>query len=66
MATTASPRPAVVLDPAAQAFADAAAAPPFLYELGPDDGRKALDKVQAGPIARPAAAIDDLRSRAHN
>jgi acetyl esterase len=61
MATTTSPRPAVVLDPAAQAFADANASPPFLFELGPEQGRKVLDQVQSRPIAKPAAYIEDLR-----
>jgi acetyl esterase len=39
----------VVLEPASQAFVEAAAAPP-LYELGPDGARKVLDDVQAAPI----------------
>ena len=39
-----------ILEPAAQAFADAAAEPPFLYELGPAGARKALDDIQAAPI----------------
>ncbi|MEZ4522007.1 MAG: alpha/beta hydrolase [Thermomicrobiales bacterium] len=41
------------LEPAAQAFADAAAKPPFLYELGAEDARKVLDDIQAAPIAMP-------------
>jgi acetyl esterase len=61
MATTAGPGPSVVLDAAAQAFADAAATPPYLFELGPDQGRKVLDEVQSGPIVKPAAGIEDLR-----
>jgi acetyl esterase len=39
-----------ILEPAAQAFADATAKPPFLYELGPEGARKVLDDVQAAPI----------------
>jgi acetyl esterase/lipase len=39
-----------ILEPAAQDFADATATPPFLYELGPEAGRKVLDDVQAAPI----------------
>jgi len=42
-----------MLEPAAQAFADATAQPPFLYELGPEGARKALDDVQAATIAKP-------------
>jgi acetyl esterase len=42
-----------VLEPAAQAFADATANPPFLYEIGHEAARKVLDDVQAAPIAMP-------------
>src|SRR6188472_1201016 len=41
-----------VIERAAQAFADATATPPFLYELGPDGARKVLDDVQAAPIGK--------------
>ncbi|MYT25697.1 esterase, partial [Streptomyces sp. SID7760] len=37
-----------VLESAAQAFADATATPPFLYEIPVADGRKAVDDVQSG------------------
>jgi acetyl esterase/lipase len=39
-----------VLERAAQAFANAAAQPPLLYELTPAEARKVLDDVQAAPI----------------
>jgi acetyl esterase/lipase len=39
-----------VLERAAQAFADATANPPFLYELTPAQARAVLDEVQSGPI----------------
>lgn len=42
----------VVLEPAAQEFADATAKPPLLYELGVDGARKLLDDVQAQPIEK--------------
>ena len=49
----------VVLEPAAQAFAEATAAPPFLYELTPDEARAVLDDVQAAPIAKlPVDEVD--------
>jgi acetyl esterase/lipase len=48
---------AVVLEPAAQAFADATAKPPFLYDLSPAEGRKAVDQTQSGDIFKPA--VDD-------
>ncbi|QVI23767.1 alpha/beta hydrolase [Nocardia tengchongensis] len=41
-----------ILEPAARQFADAAAQPPFLYELGPDGARRVLDKIQAAPIEK--------------
>jgi acetyl esterase/lipase len=40
----------VVLEPASQAFVEATAKPPFLYELTPAEARKVLDDVQAAPI----------------
>src|SRR5687768_6588026 len=40
----------VVLEPASQAFVEATANPPFLYELTPAEARKVLDDVQATPI----------------
>ncbi|MEU1371294.1 alpha/beta hydrolase [Streptomyces sp. NPDC005803] len=43
-----------VLEPAAQAFAEATANPPYLFDLGPVDGRKAVDEVQSGDIAKPS------------
>ncbi len=40
----------VVLESASQAFVEATANPPQLYELSPDEARKVLDDVQAAPI----------------
>jgi len=40
-----------VLEPAAQAFADAASKPPFVYELGPEAARRRLRELQAAPAA---------------
>jgi acetyl esterase/lipase len=40
----------VVLEPASQAFVEATAKPPFLYELTPAQARAILDDVQAAPI----------------
>ncbi|MEV6655167.1 alpha/beta hydrolase [Streptomyces sp. NPDC051219] len=42
----------VVLEPAAQAFADATAKPPLLHELGVEGARKLLDDVQSEPIEK--------------
>ncbi|MET7687475.1 alpha/beta hydrolase [Streptomyces sp. NPDC005483] len=46
--------PGPVLEPAAQAFAEATANPPYLFDLGPVDGRKTVDEVQSGDIAKRA------------
>lgn len=43
-----------VLEPAAAAFAEATANPPYLYELPPTEGREAVDDAQSGEIAKPA------------
>ncbi|MFF3577054.1 alpha/beta hydrolase [Streptomyces mirabilis] len=42
-----------VLEPAAAAFAEATANPPYLFDLGPVEGRRAVDEVQSGEIAKP-------------
>ncbi len=47
----------IVLEPAAQDFADATAKPPLLYELGVEGARKLLDDVQAQPVEKPD--VDD-------
>lgn len=47
----------LALEPAAQAFVDATSQPPFLYQLAPEEGRKAVDGVQDEPIFKPE--VDD-------
>jgi len=42
----------VVLEPASQAFVEATAAPPSLYQLTPAEARKVLDDVQSAPISK--------------
>ncbi|GCB51843.1 alpha/beta hydrolase [Streptomyces sp. NL15-2K] len=42
-----------VLEPAAQAFVEATANPPYLFDLRPAEGRKAVDEVQSGEISKP-------------
>jgi acetyl esterase/lipase len=49
----------VVLEPAAQAFAEATADPPYLFELGLVEGRKTVDEVQKGQIDKPDVDIED-------
>src|SRR5262249_27572638 len=62
----------IVVEPAAQALADATSSPPFIYELTPDEARKVLDDLQAQPIDKlevdeewitVAAAVGDVRVR---
>jgi acetyl esterase len=48
-----------VLEPAAQEFAEATANPPYLFDLGPVEGRKVVDKVQSGEIEKPDVEIYD-------
>ncbi|MFD6186008.1 alpha/beta hydrolase [Streptomyces goshikiensis] len=43
-----------VLEPAAAEFARATATPPFLFQIPPAEGRKAVDEVQSGPVDLPA------------
>ena len=44
----------VVLEPAAEENAKASGKRPFLFELPPAEGRKALDDAQSGPVELPA------------
>ncbi|MFE5396131.1 alpha/beta hydrolase [Streptomyces sp. NPDC056568] len=62
----------IVLEPAAQSFADATAKPPRLHERGVDGARKLLDDVQAQPVEKFAvdekwttvpAEVGDVRVR---
>ncbi|MER6251885.1 alpha/beta hydrolase [Streptomyces sp. NPDC001584] len=43
-----------VLEPAAAALAEATANPPYLFQMAPAEGRKAVDELQSGEIAKPA------------
>jgi acetyl esterase/lipase len=52
MTDTIAARP--VLEPAAQSFAEATANPPYLFDLGPTEGRRTVDEVQSGEIDKPA------------
>ncbi|MDX3850315.1 alpha/beta hydrolase [Streptomyces sp. AK02-01A] len=52
MSETHSDRP--VLEPAAAAFAEATANPPYLFDLGPAKGRETVNEVQSGPVDAPA------------
>ena len=46
-----------VLESSAAEFAAATATPPFLFDLGPVEGRKTVDEVQSGDIAK--LAVDE-------
>jgi acetyl esterase len=48
------------LEPEAQAFADATAKSPFLFTLGPEKGRIALDEAQADQVSTLPVDIEDL------
>ena len=56
---TPTPTPRIVLEPAAQAFADATANPPYLFDLGAVEGRKVVDEVQSGDIDKLDVDITD-------
>jgi len=55
MTTTVRPP---VLEPAAQAFADATAAPPFLHQVPPSEGRATVDAVQSPEIEVPGTTVE--------
>jgi acetyl esterase len=50
----------IVLEPAAQKFADDNAKPPFLTDLDLEKGRDTVDKVQSGNVEKPEVLITDL------
>ncbi len=50
----------IQLEPAAQAFVEAAAKPPFLFTLGPERGRIALDEMQSGQVSRMLVDVENL------
>ncbi|MFB7835280.1 alpha/beta hydrolase [Streptomyces sp. NPDC056056] len=63
-----------ILEPAAQAFAEATAQPPYLYQIPVAEGRKAVDDVQSGEgtdlpdvdeewVTVPTGTAGDVRTR---
>jgi acetyl esterase/lipase len=50
----------IQLEPEAQVFAEAAALSPWLFTLGPEQGRLALDQVQSGTVSKPPVDMEDL------
>src|SRR5438874_12704664 len=48
------------LEPEAQAFAEGAAKPPWLFTLGPQKGRIVLDEAQAGQVSTLPVDIEEL------
>ncbi|HUN31646.1 MAG TPA: esterase, partial [Trebonia sp.] len=55
-----SAQQAVVLEPAAQEFADATSKPPFIYQLSPGNAREVLEEVQRSPVSKPDVEIEDI------
>ncbi len=55
--SSSSPRP--TLDPAAKKFAEETAKPPFLYEIPPAEGRRAVDEVQSSPVHKPEVKVEE-------
>ncbi|MEV7007833.1 alpha/beta hydrolase [Streptosporangium sp. NPDC051022] len=51
-----------VLEPAAQAFAEATAAPPYLFQLPVEDGRKAVDEAQSPEIEVPGTTRERVEN----
>ena len=49
-----------VLERAAQEVADAAAHPPFLFQLPLEEGRAIFHEVQSGDVAKPDADVNDI------
>jgi len=54
------PQQPVVLETAAQEFADATSHPPLIYQLSPEKAREVLEDVQRSQIDKPDADIEDI------
>jgi acetyl esterase/lipase len=50
----------VVLEREALEFTRATAAPPYLFDLGPEKGREAVDRVQSSPVEKPDVDVEDM------
>jgi acetyl esterase/lipase len=50
----------LVLEPAAQTLVEATANPPYLFELPPVEGRKALDDLQSAYVVKPDVELEDI------
>jgi acetyl esterase len=50
----------IQLEPEAQAFAEAAAKPPFLFNLDPEKGRIVLNEAQSSHMSASQVEIEDL------
>jgi acetyl esterase/lipase len=55
-----APDSRVILEPAALAFTQQTATPPFPFDLGPVGSRQLINDMQCGEIPRADVAIDDL------
>jgi acetyl esterase/lipase len=51
---------AATLDRAAREFAEATALPPYLFDLGPAEGRAVMNEIQGRPVAKPGVDIRDM------
>jgi len=51
----------VVLEPAAQRFADKTAQPPYLHDLDPSKGRTAVDDMQSGDVEMAPADVEEYK-----
>jgi acetyl esterase len=51
----------VKLEKEAQAFVEETANPPFLHHLGPEKGRKQVDRVQSGPIEKADVDLEERK-----
>ncbi|MNP07847.1 Carboxylesterase NlhH [compost metagenome] len=50
----------VILEEAAEQFVKDTSEPPFLFELGPEKGREAVNEVQSGEVDKLPVDIEDL------
>ena len=49
----------VKLEPEAQEFVEVTTNPPYLYDLGPEKGRKKVDEVQSSSVTKPDVDLEE-------
>jgi len=50
----------IILESEARKFVEDTANPPYLFQLGPEKGRQAVDETQSGEVQKPDVNVEDI------